>query len=84
MIEALACGTPVVARPCGSVREVIEPGRTGFLGETVEDLVAAVEQVDRLDRADCRRAVEDRFSVDRMVSDYEAAYERLVQVTRTA
>jgi glycosyltransferase involved in cell wall biosynthesis len=78
MIEALACGTPVIARPCGSVREIVVPGRTGFIAETVDDLVAAVKRVDRLDRRECRRDVEERFSVDRMVADYEAMFERLL------
>jgi glycosyltransferase involved in cell wall biosynthesis len=77
MIEALACGTPVITRPCGSVPEVITPGRTGFIADTVDDLVEAVRHVDRLDRAVCRREAETRFSVERMVDDYEAVYARL-------
>jgi len=84
MIESLACGTPVIARPCGSVREVISPGRTGLIGESVDDLVTAVKRVDGLDRLECRREAEKRFSVERMVSDYEATFARLLSHTKTA
>jgi glycosyltransferase involved in cell wall biosynthesis len=77
MIEALACGTPVIARPCGSVPEIVTPGRTGYIGDTVEELVEAVQQVDRLDRAQCRQEAEMRFSVPRMANDYDKAYQRL-------
>jgi glycosyltransferase involved in cell wall biosynthesis len=77
MIEALACGSPVIARPCGSVPEIITPGRTGFLADTLDEIVEALRVVDRLDRAQCRREAERRFSVERMVDDYDAVYERL-------
>jgi glycosyltransferase involved in cell wall biosynthesis len=76
MIEAMACGTPVIARPCGSVREIVEDGSTGFVGDTVDDLVEAVKRIDTIDRAACRRHVERRFSVARMVADYETLYRR--------
>jgi len=77
MIEALACGTPVIARRHGSVPEVIAPGRTGFIGDTADELAEAVNHLDRIDRAICRREAEVRFSVGRMVDGYEAIYERL-------
>src|SRR5262245_38875519 len=82
MLEAMACGTPVIARPCGSVPEVVIHGRTGLVARRVDDLVAAVRAVDRIDRAACRRHVEHHFSVARMVDDYEAVYRRLL--TRAA
>jgi glycosyltransferase involved in cell wall biosynthesis len=78
MIEALACGTPVIAWPHGSVREVLEPGRTGFLCDDVGSAVRAVRQLDKLDRAECRRAFEARFTADRMAREYVALYERLL------
>lgn len=78
-IEALACGTPVVARPYGAVPEVIRDGEVGFLADTVEELVAAVKRVDLLDRARCRRHVEERFSVQVMADRYEAVYRRLLE-----
>ncbi len=77
MIEALACGTPVVARPCGSVPEIITPGRTGFLADTLDEIVEALGRLDCLDRVQCRREAETRFSVERMVDDYDAVYESL-------
>jgi glycosyltransferase involved in cell wall biosynthesis len=77
MIEAMACGTPVVARPCGSVPEVITPGRTGFIADSVDEIVAAVRRLDRIDRTTCRQEAEARFSVAQMVDGYEAIYEKL-------
>jgi len=84
MIEAMACGTPVVARPCGSVPEVIADGRTGFLADTLEELIDAVKRVDELDRAECRRLVERRFTAERMADDYLAVYRQLLTRARAA
>ncbi len=83
MIEAMACGTPVVAWRHGSVPEVIEPGITGFV---VESEVAAVEAVERcatLDRARIRARFEARFTAERMARDYLAVYEELLGASRT-
>jgi len=77
MIEAMACGTPVVARPCGSVPEVITPGRTGFIADSIDEIVAAVRRLDRIDRIACRQEAEARFSVTQMVDAYDAIYEKL-------
>jgi glycosyltransferase involved in cell wall biosynthesis len=84
MIEAMACGTPVIARPCGSVPEIIEAGRTGFVVDTVDELVDAVKRVRTIDRAACRRHVEERFTVEQMVDDYEAIYRSLIAQARAA
>jgi glycosyltransferase involved in cell wall biosynthesis len=84
MIEAMACGTPIIARPCGSVPELIEDGHTGFIGDTVDELVEAVKRIDTIDRAECRREVQWRFSVSRMVDDYEVLYRRAVSVRQAA
>lgn len=78
-IEALACGTPVVARPCGAVPEIIAPGDTGWLAESVPALADAVRRVDALDRARCRDVVTRRFSVEAMTAAYEAVYRNLVE-----
>ena len=78
MIEAMACGAPVVARRFGSVPEVVRGGRTGFICDDEDELVAALGRLDEIDRRDCRRWVEDRFSVTRMAADYEALYRRLI------
>jgi glycosyltransferase involved in cell wall biosynthesis len=77
MIEAMVTGTPIVTRPCGAALEIVVNGRTGFISDSVEDLVAAVKRVDMLDRGDCRRHVEQHFSLTRMVDNYEALYARL-------
>jgi glycosyltransferase involved in cell wall biosynthesis len=74
MIEALACGTPVIARRCGSVPEVLHDGVTGYIADTVPEMVDAVKRLDLIDRAACRRHVEERFSVARMTDDYERLY----------
>ncbi len=84
MIEAMACGTPVVARPCGSVPEVVVDGRTGFLASTLVELADAVKRIDEIDRAECRRHVETHFSVGRMAEDYEAVYRWLGARRRAA
>ncbi len=77
-IEALACGCPVIARRRGSVPELMQDGVTGYTGETVEELTAAVGLIDRIDRAACRQYVARRFSVERMADDYERVYARLI------
>jgi glycosyltransferase involved in cell wall biosynthesis len=77
LIEAMACGTPVLAYPEGSVPEIIEDGVTGFLVQSVREAVAALEQLPSLDRAVCRRVFEERFTAGRMASDYVEIYERL-------
>jgi len=78
VIEAMACGTPVIAFNRGSMPELIDDGVTGFLVDTVEEAVAAIARIDEIDRAACRRAVAERFSVERMADDYIALYERLL------
>jgi glycosyltransferase involved in cell wall biosynthesis len=81
MIEAMACGTPVIAIPRGSVREILESGVTGYLGESVEELASAVERVGEIDRRACRQTFERRFSDARMSGDYEQVYRRLLDGT---
>jgi glycosyltransferase involved in cell wall biosynthesis len=84
MIEAMACGTPVIARPCGSVPEILRPGVNGFVGETLEELVDAAKRIDTIDRAACRRHVEARFTASRMGADYERVYRQLRQARAAA
>ena len=79
MIEAMACGTPVIAYHRGSVPEVLDDGVTGFIVSDLEDAVQAAERISQLDRRQCRRVFEERFSAGRMARDYIAVYENLVQ-----
>jgi glycosyltransferase involved in cell wall biosynthesis len=84
MIEAMACGTPVVARPCGAVPEIVAHERTGLMVSSVDELVDAVKRVDQLDRRECRREVKERFNASRMATDYERVYRQLIEASRTA
>lgn len=77
MIEALACGTPVIARRRGSVPELLRDGYTGFICETEAEMVAAVQRVALLDRAQCRREFEQRFTVTHMAQGYVDLYQAL-------
>jgi glycosyltransferase involved in cell wall biosynthesis len=78
VVEAMACGTPVIAFDRGSMPELISPGINGFLVKDVDSAVKALSQIDDLDRAACRRMVEDRFSADRMVDEYLAVYREII------
>ena len=79
MIEALACGTPVIAYPHGSVPEVIEQGVTGFIVPDSDAAVDAVLEIGSIDRAACRQRFEDRFTATRMCEQYVRLYEALVR-----
>jgi glycosyltransferase involved in cell wall biosynthesis len=78
MIEAMACGTPIIAYERGSVTEVLEHGRTGFIVNNLEEAVDAVQRVPTIERKQCRSNFEERFSAARMAQDYVAIYQQLV------
>ena len=78
MIEAMACGTPVIAWNCGSVPEVIDPGVTGFVVDGLDAAVSAVGLAGNLDRGRIRATFDARFTAARMASDYVAIYRRLL------
>jgi glycosyltransferase involved in cell wall biosynthesis len=80
MIEALACGTPVIAWRRGSVPEVLEDGVSGYIVESIEQAVEAARRIDRLSRARCRQAFEQRFDAGRMAADYVEVYRRVMTV----
>jgi glycosyltransferase involved in cell wall biosynthesis len=82
VVEAMACGTPVIASPRGSMGEIVRHGENGFLVETSDAAVAAVDGAIGLDRAAVRASVEQRFHVDRMVDDYLALYRRVIEAHR--
>ncbi|MGQ0538402.1 MAG: glycosyltransferase family 4 protein [Gemmatimonadaceae bacterium] len=78
MIESMACGTPVIAFRRGSVPEIMQDGVTGFVVDSVDAAVRALDRVSDLDRAVCRRTFESRFLAERMANEYVAVYRRLV------
>lgn len=78
VVEAMACGTPVIAYARGSMPELIDDGVTGFLVSSFDEAVAAIDRLDTIDRRACRQAVEDRFSVGRMADAYLALYRRII------
>ena len=80
VVEAMACGTPVIARRRGSMGEIVRHGENGFLVETLDEASAAVGAASTLDRAAVRASVEGRFDVDRMVDDYLALYRRVLKL----
>lgn len=77
MAEALACGTPVLAFPNGAAPEIVDHGHTGYLCADEDQMLAALDRVPAIDRAHCRAAAEDRFSLQRMARDHERLYRRL-------
>jgi glycosyltransferase involved in cell wall biosynthesis len=82
VVEAMACGTPVIAFDRGSMPELIRHGETGFLVEDVASAVAAVGRLHDLDRRDCRAWVEQRFTAERMAADYVQVYEQVLSRER--
>jgi len=83
VVEAMACGTPVIARPRGSMPEIVRDGENGFLVGSVEQAVAAVHRAQAIDRTAVRASVEHRFDSDRMVDDYVAVYRRVLELHHT-
>ena len=79
MIEAMACGTPVLAFRCGSVEEIVEPGVTGAIVASVDEAVRALPRVLALGRRRVRRRFEQRFTATRMAKDYLAVYRSLLE-----
>lgn len=82
VVEAMACGTPVVAFNKGSMPELIENGKNGFIVSNVKQAVSALKKIPKIDRQNCRNIVEERFSVDRMVDDYVKVYQQIIDLNR--
>src|SRR4029450_3586286 len=82
MIEAMACGTPVIAYRRGSVPEGVAEGRSGYIVDNEDGAVAAIERIRHFDRAACRRIFEERFTVARMAHEYVNVYRRVGNVAR--
>ncbi|NTU52807.1 MAG: glycosyltransferase family 4 protein [Chlorobiaceae bacterium] len=78
MIEALACGTPVIVRRCGSASEVITHGVSGFVCDNRQDFINAIQNIDTISRAACRREFEQRFTLEHMTEKYERLYRNII------
>ncbi len=78
MIEAMACGTPVLAFPEGAAPEVVKDGTSGFLCRDEAEMVEAIGRLDEIDRAGCRATVENYFSTDRMVREHLELFEKII------
>jgi len=77
MVEALACGTPVIAFPEGAAPEIVEDGVTGYLCDNEEEMVQRVLEIDKIDRRACRASIEGHFNARRMVQEYLQLFEEL-------
>ncbi|HWQ26374.1 MAG TPA: glycosyltransferase family 4 protein [Chlorobaculum sp.] len=78
MIEALACGTPVIVRRCGSSPEVVTHGVSGFVCDSKQDFIRAILNIDKISRAACRREFENRFTLGHMTDNYENLYYKIL------
>jgi len=81
-MEAMACGTPVIAVRCGAFAEIVADGETGFIVETVEEMALALEDVERISPKACRTRVEQQFSAGRMAQEYEGLYRRVLTAAK--
>lgn len=82
MIEAMACGTPVISFARGAATEIIEDGKTGFLVKDVDGMVNAIRNIDQINREDCRKRVENSFSSQAMAKKYTEIYKQVIRSTK--
>jgi len=78
LIESMAAGTPVIAFDRGSAREVIKDGKTGFLVKNTEEMTKAIKKIDKIKRENCRKWVEEKFTIEKMVENYEKAFYQIL------
>lgn len=81
-VEAMACGTPVISLHRGAAPEIIVNGKTGFIVNSIAEMVEAVKKIDTIKRKDCREHVKEKFSVEKMVDGYEASFEMLLNAPK--
>ncbi|MCK4525698.1 MAG: glycosyltransferase family 4 protein, partial [Candidatus Andersenbacteria bacterium] len=79
MIEAMACGTPVIGFNKGSVAEVIKDGKTGFVVKDDKKMIKAIKNIDKIDRPKCREHIEKNFTIEKMVDNYEKVYKKIIK-----
>ncbi len=79
MIESMACGTPVIAFKRGSIPEIVENGKTGFIVENEKEMIEAIKNIDKINRDECRKHAEGHFIVERMVDEYERVYNKIIK-----
>ena len=75
----MACGTPVIAFDRGSVKELVKDGKTGFVVKNIEEMVKSMKKIDQIDRAACRKRVENYFTYQQMADDYEKIYYQITE-----
>jgi len=83
LIEAMACGTPVVATNYGSIPEIVKHGKTGFIAEDVVEMIEHVKNIDKIKRSACRKYALENFNGDKMAEEYERVYEKLLGATHS-
>jgi glycosyltransferase involved in cell wall biosynthesis len=81
IIEAMACGTPIIAFRCGSVPELVEEGVTGYIVDDIDGALQALRKIPAFDRQRCRRVFEERFTASRMAQDYLNVYRRVMKAS---
>ena len=84
MVEAMACGVPVIATPRGSVPEIVMDGQNGWIAETVDEMAAAVQRCREIDPSECRAIAELCYSPERMVGDYLDAFDDVIERARSS
>lgn len=79
MIESQACGTPVIAFDKGAVKEVVRNNKTGFIVKNNQEMMRKIKKINQINRMDCRKFVEENFSVDKMIDEYEKLYYKVIK-----
>jgi glycosyltransferase involved in cell wall biosynthesis len=77
-IESMACGTPVIAFNRGSAKEVIKNKKTGFIVKNIKEMAGAIKKIDQIKRKDCRDWVKEKFTIEKMVQDYEQIFYKML------